>query len=118
MERPTKERLEKLGGVRAFFGLSDCSEIEGLFAEIDALTAERDAALAASEINFAAAKRREREALHRGFDAAQRWNDDENRPEFPTWEHFEQHLVEGEEHAVWLVRIAEAEEGEEWPQNT
>jgi hypothetical protein len=60
----------------------------------------------------------EREALLRGFDAAQRWNDDENQPEFPTWEHFEQHLVEGEEHAVRLVRIAKAEESEEWPQDT
>src|SRR5262249_39578685 len=113
MERPTRERLEKLRAERAEDCLIDYPGVEELFSEIDALTVERDAALAASEINFATARRREREALRWGFDAAQRWNYDENRPEFPTWEHLETHLAEEEGHAATLARIAEAEEAEQ-----
>jgi hypothetical protein len=118
MERPTRERLEKIRAKRAEVCLIEYSDVEELFSEIDALTVERDAAFAASEINFATAKRREREALRWGFDAAQRWNYDENRPEFPTWEHLESHLAEEEEHAARLIRSAEAEEREKSPDDT
>lgn len=118
MGRPTKERLKRLRAEQAEECAFDRSDLDDLFAEIDVLTVERDAALAASEINFAAAKRREREALRRGFDAAQRWNNDENRPEFPTWEDFADYLAKGEEHAARVIRIAEAEEGEKWPQDS
>ena len=113
MERPTKERLKRLCAGQPTELILDSSDFEELFADMDALTVERDAALAASEINFATAKRREREALRRGFDAAQRWNYDESRPEFPTWGHFEKHLAEEKAQVAQLLRIAAAEEGEQ-----
>jgi hypothetical protein len=116
MERPTKERLKTLREEAQEGCLFDCTQVKELLAEIDALANERDAAVSASEINFAA-KRREREALRRGFDAGQRWNCDGDRPEFSSWEHFIKHLTEEEEHEARIMRIAEAEEAEKWPQD-
>ena len=119
-QRPDRKTLAELRA-RMTSPLIDSWVKEALqivFAEIEALAAERDAAHAASEINFAAAKRREREALRRGFDAAQAWNLDEEQPKYPTWEHFEEFLEEEKEYAAGLVRIAEAEEGEKWPHDT
>jgi hypothetical protein len=52
-------------------------------------------------------------ALRRGFDAAQAWNFEEDRPKYPTWEHYQNHLAEEAEHAATLGRIAEAEEKEQ-----
>jgi hypothetical protein len=84
--------------------------VEQLFAVIDALIAERDALEAASDMNFAAAKQREHQALRRGFAAAQAWNPEEERPQWPFFEDYERHLAELEDHAAREARIAEAEE--------
>jgi hypothetical protein len=99
------------------------ASIQRVLETMDLLVAERDEARrdrARSEarerevlrLGAAFTETREREALRRGFDAAQAWNFEEDRPRFPTWEHFEQHLAELEEDAAREVRIADAEENE------
>jgi hypothetical protein len=105
-DRPPMERLVALRN-GAYRGLGAWGA-EEVFAEIDALTAE----LAEARRDLALSRAREREALRRGFDAGQRYNYDEDRPEFPTWEHYQKHLGELEEHAAREIRIAEAEEAE------
>jgi hypothetical protein len=119
MERPTIERLAE---IRAELEVThslifEFDAVVELFAEIDALTAECEKLQSGSEINFAAVKRRERDALLRGFDAGQAL-DEQGNAKYPDWKDYEQHLADEAEHTAKLARIAEAEEGEEWPQDT
>jgi hypothetical protein len=118
MERPTTERLAEIRAelevTQSLFFEFDA--VEELFAEIDALTAECEKLQAASEINFAATKRRERDALRRGFGAGQAL-DEQGNAKYPDWKAYEQYLADEAEYAATLARIAEAEEGEKWPQD-
>jgi hypothetical protein len=108
MERPTKERLAVIREeLEVTQSLSFEFDVVGeLFAEIDALRHE-----------LALSQHRERDALRRGFNGALAL-DEGFRVKHPKFEDLEKHLAEGAEHAATLARIAEAEEGEEWPQDT
>jgi hypothetical protein len=105
MERPTKKRLDAIRASMAGEAWFDVTDFAEVFAEIDALTFERD--LYASNL-----MRSNHRACRRGFEAAQAWNFEEDRPKYPTWEHYEKQLAEAEEDVAREIRIAEAEDGE------
>jgi hypothetical protein len=100
MERPTKERLDKLSESRTFFDQWTQDDIDALFAEIGFLAH-----------NLALSQARERTALRRGFEGALAL-DDEYRVKFPEFQDFERQVAEGEEHTARMIRLAEAEEKE------